>query len=85
MSIRIRHATHKTVQHGVIQFGRHNAWPASCEPNLLLMMPAFGQFTGRVEPIRRYLFTCPADIESGLRKWIKRFMEACRLIACDCH
>lgn len=85
MSICERLTPHKAVQHGMIQLGRHNAWPSGCQPNLLLVMPAFGQFAGRVEPIERQLFTRPTEIESGPRKWIKRFMEASRLIARDRH
>src|SRR5579872_2404715 len=80
-TIRIRHATRETVQHKMIQCGCHNAWPASCETNLLLVMTAFGQFARIVEPIKRNLFTRPSDIESGPRKWIKRFIEACQLIS----
>ena len=48
--------------------------------DLLLVMPAFGQFASGVKPVQRCPLTCPAYRESGRGEWVERLMKAGALL-----
>ncbi len=48
----VRQRTHEAIEHRMVKLGRHDAGPVGRKPDLLLVMPAFGQLAGGVEPVR---------------------------------
>src|ERR1700682_3196289 len=61
-----RQGPQKAIQNGIVEFAGHNAWFVHRQPDLLLVVPAFREFPGGVEPVCRLVFTCPTDTERGL-------------------
>src|ERR1700687_1180679 len=65
-----RQCPQKAIQNGIVEFAGHYAWFVHRQPDLLLVVPAFRECPGGVEPVCRLVFTCPTDTERGLRKRI---------------
>src|SRR5215831_12661421 len=74
-------APYEAVQHRTVQFRNHNSGLAGRESNLLLVMPAFCQLAGSIEPVQRCIFTRPTDGKGSVREWVERFMELRGLFA----
>src|SRR6267154_2030648 len=62
-----------------------DATAPSGRSNLLLVMPAFGQFARRIKPVQGSFFSCPTDVKRGGSKRIERFMKAGALFAGGLH
>jgi len=81
----MRQSPRKAIKDWVIQIRRHNAGPICGQSNLLLVMPAFGEFASRIKPVQRFFFSRPTDIERGRSKRVERFVKAGALFAGGLH
>ena len=82
---RMRKAADEAIQNRVVKVGRHDAGSAGGFANLLLVVPALGEFARRVEPVERCGFTGPTDVEDCRREGIERFVEVGALAAGEVH
>src|SRR5437016_12513149 len=55
-----RQSTQKTIQDGIVEFASHDAGLFYGESDLLLVMPALGQFARGVKPVCGFFFASPA-------------------------
>ena len=67
----------EAVEDGVIELRRHETGTVGGEANLLLVMPALGEFAGGIKPVERCAFTGPAYIEGCWGKGIERSCCGC--------
>ena len=75
ISISIRETPQKGVQNRMVERRSHNARAIGGEADLLLMVPALGEFAGIVEPDERSRFSGPRDADRGGGKGVERFIE----------
>src|SRR4029079_10292409 len=93
-----RAGEHEAVEPRVMELRRRDRVKASCggrgrlaarlgerETNLLLMVPALGQLTRDVEPVRRHRLPRPADAEARGRERIERREVARGLAGAPLH
>jgi len=80
----MRKPAQEAIQDGVVELRRHEAGAIGCQANLLLVVPALGEFAGRVKPVEGSIFTGPAHTEGSRGEGIERLMEVGALVAGCC-
>ena len=76
---------HEALDDRMVQIRRHNTGTIRGQSNLLLVMPAFRQFSGRIKPIQGRLFSRPTDSESSRGKRVESLMETSTLFTGHPH
>ena len=81
----VRQSANEAIEDRMIKLRCHDAGTISGEANLLLVMPALGEFASGVEPVEGSGFTRRAHVEYGGSKGVERFMEVGALAAGRFH
>jgi len=81
----VRQAAQEAVENRVVKIGCHDARALSGFADLLLMMPALGEFARGVEPVERGRFAGPAYVEERGSERVERLVEFSALTAGGFH
>jgi hypothetical protein len=81
----VRKPADKAIEDRMVQLRRHDARTVGRIPDLLLVMPAFGELPRGIEPVEGSRFSGPTYVEHRRREGVKRFVEVGALATGHLH